>query len=60
MQKISPDNFKRKNRSQPSKINTASGTENHDPVEIANEFNSFFSKVGERMVSSIPPSFDSL
>jgi len=40
-------NLKCKNRSQPSKITTASGAETHVPVEIANEFNSFFSKVGE-------------
>ena len=47
-------NLKCKHRSQPSKITTASGAETHDPVEIANEFNSFFSKVGERMASNIP------
>jgi len=39
--------LKCKNRSQPSKITTALGAETHVPVEIANEFNSFFSKVGE-------------
>jgi len=53
-------NLKCKKRSQPSKIPTTSGAETHDPVEIANEFNSFFSKVGERMASNTPPSSDSL
>ena len=53
-------NLKCKNRSQPSKITSASGAETHDPVEIANEFNSFFSKVGERLASNILPSSGSL
>jgi len=43
-----------------TKITTASGAETHDPVEIAYEFNSFFSKVGERMASNILPPSDSL
>jgi len=33
-------------------------TETHDPVEIANEFTSFFIEVGERMSSNIPPISD--
>ena len=53
-------NLKCKTRSQPSKIITASGAETHDPVEIANECNSFFSKVGERMASNILRSSRSL
>ena len=53
-------NLKGKNRSQPFKITTVSGAETHDPVEIADESNSFFSKVRERMVSNILPSSGSL
>ena len=53
-------NLNCKNWSQPSKITTASGAGTNDLAEIANEFNSFFIKVGERIASNIPPSSGSL
>jgi len=42
-------NLKCKNRSQTCKVTTASGAETYEPMEIANEFKSFSSEVGERM-----------
>ena len=48
-------NFKSKTNKVPQSVVSCQGEDLYDPLNIANEFNNYFSEIGSRMAEKIPP-----